>query len=295
MGEGGVGWGGVFDPEIHLAFMVWRRLNRPLNFVFRWREPERWEGDCGAGVEFPPHLGGTCVRTENREWVTLCVGVPGSATIDSSILQFLLTLSRLLLMQVTIEVVDGLEGHEPEKGLRKETKPNWASPNWRNWWPHTSSSSSSSSSSSTHQTEENERSYGSNTEDSNFLRPPADWDRRGSKAQTEYGEDYSVCVFTGKFTHAAQYLAASYSSTSPRRFNTWLLSDVESVICRFADLSCHHNKCSHPRRAFGSPWLKPLTLFYEMDSSVLWSSLCDTVWTPRYIKVREQEPGQRRR
>lgn len=85
-GRRGVGWGGVFDPEIHLAFMVWRRLNRPLNFVFRWREPERWEGDCGAGVEFPPHLGGTCVRTENREWVTLCVGVPGSATIDSSIL-----------------------------------------------------------------------------------------------------------------------------------------------------------------------------------------------------------------
>lgn len=92
---------------------------------------------------------------------------------------------------MTIEVVDGLEGHEPEKGLRKESKPNWASPNWRNWWPH---SSSASSSSTTHQTEEHDRSYGSNAEDSNFLRPPADWDRRGgagggSKAQTEYGED----------------------------------------------------------------------------------------------------------
>lgn len=94
--------------------------------------------------------------------------------------------------------MDGLEGHEPEKGLRKESKPNWASPNWRNWWPHTSSSSSSSS--TTHQTEENDRSYGSNSEDSNFLRPPTDWDRRGgtgggSKAQTEYGEnDSRVCV-----------------------------------------------------------------------------------------------------
>ena len=83
---------------------------------------------------------------------------------------------------MTIEVVDGLEGHEPEKGLRKESKPNW-----RNWWPH-------SSSYPTHQTEEQDRSYGSNGEDSNFLRPPSDWDRRGgagggSKAQTEYGEN----------------------------------------------------------------------------------------------------------
>lgn len=96
------------------------------------------------------------------------------------------------LIQVTIEVVDGLEGHEPEKGLRKESKPSWASPNWRNWWPHTSSSSSSSS--TTHQTEEHDRSYGSNGEDSNFLRPAVEWDRRGgtgggSKAQTEYGEN----------------------------------------------------------------------------------------------------------
>lgn len=76
--------GGVFDPEIHLAFMVWRRLNRPLNSVFRWREPERWEGDCRAGVEFPPHLGGTCARTERGGgWVILCVcvGVSESATL----------------------------------------------------------------------------------------------------------------------------------------------------------------------------------------------------------------------
>lgn len=43
----------VFDPGIHLAFMVWRRLSSPLNFVFRWREPKRWEGDCGAGVRSP--------------------------------------------------------------------------------------------------------------------------------------------------------------------------------------------------------------------------------------------------
>lgn len=92
---------------------------------------------------------------------------------------------------MTIEVVDGLEGHEPEKGLRKESKPNWASPNWRNWWPR---SSSPSSPSTAHQTEENDRTYGSNGEDSNFLRPSADWDRRGGtggggKAQTEYGEE----------------------------------------------------------------------------------------------------------
>ncbi|XP_017268550.1 isthmin-1 [Kryptolebias marmoratus] len=100
-------------------------------------------------------------------------------------------------IQVTIEVVDGLEGHEPENGLRKETKPSWASPNWRNWWPHTSSSSS-------HQTQAHDRSYGSKTKDSNFLRPPADWDRRGSKAQTEYdymdGEgdwsNWSACSVT---------------------------------------------------------------------------------------------------
>lgn len=58
---------GLFDPGIHLAFMVWRRLSSPLNFVFRWREPERWEGDCGAGLRSPrtpPHLGGTCVGAE---------------------------------------------------------------------------------------------------------------------------------------------------------------------------------------------------------------------------------------
>ncbi|XP_072293198.1 isthmin-1 [Eucyclogobius newberryi] len=83
-------------------------------------------------------------------------------------------------IQVTIEVVDGLEGHEQEKGLHKETKPNWASPNWRNWWPH------SSPSSGTHQNEEHK----AKNEDSNFLRPPPDWDRRGGagggKAQTEY-------------------------------------------------------------------------------------------------------------
>lgn len=54
MGEGEDERRGVFDPGIHLAFMVWRRLSSPLNFVFRWREPERWEGDCGAGVRSPP-------------------------------------------------------------------------------------------------------------------------------------------------------------------------------------------------------------------------------------------------
>lgn len=91
-------------------------------------------------------------------------------------------------IQVTIEVVDGLESHEQEKGLRKETKPNWASPNWRNWWPH----SSPSASGNTHQTQDHERSFSvGKNEDSNFLRPPSDWDRSGgagggSKAQSEY-------------------------------------------------------------------------------------------------------------
>lgn len=91
------------------------------------------------------------------------------------------------LSQVTIEVVDGLEDHESEKVLRKERKPNWASPNWRNMWPH-------SSSFPTHQTKKLDHSYGSNNEDSNFLRSSVDWDRRGgtrggSKAQSEYGEN----------------------------------------------------------------------------------------------------------
>ncbi|XP_057705089.1 isthmin-1 [Corythoichthys intestinalis] len=104
-------------------------------------------------------------------------------------------------IQVTIEVVDGLEAHEPEKGLRKENKPKWASPNWRTWWPHTSST--------THQGQEHDRSFGSNVEDSNFLRPPVDWDRRRGtadrgKPQTEYdymdGEgdwsNWSLCSVT---------------------------------------------------------------------------------------------------
>lgn len=84
--------------------------------------------------------------------------------------------------QVTIEVVDGLESHEAEKGLRKERKPNWPSPNWRNWWPHSSSFPG--------RHEERDHNYGANNEDSNFLRPSTDWDRRGGgKAQAEYGEN----------------------------------------------------------------------------------------------------------
>lgn len=84
---------------------------------------------------------------------------------------------------MTIEVVDGLESQEAEKSLRKERKPSWPSPNWRNWWPH-------SSSFPTRQNEERDPSYGGNNEDSNFLRPSTDWDRRGGgKSQTEYGEN----------------------------------------------------------------------------------------------------------
>lgn len=84
---------------------------------------------------------------------------------------------------MTIEVVDGLESHEAEKGLRKERKPNWPSPNWRNWWPHSSSFPG-------RHNEERDHNYGANNEDSNFLRPSTDWDRRGGgKAQAEYGEN----------------------------------------------------------------------------------------------------------
>lgn len=59
MGEGGEGGGrgrrgGVFDPGIHLAFMVWRRLSSPLNFVFRWREVGGWLWGRGGGQP-PPH------------------------------------------------------------------------------------------------------------------------------------------------------------------------------------------------------------------------------------------------
>lgn len=164
----------------------------------------------------------------------MCVGVSESVTSKHPIDPFCpktlfkcLSMDFCSLIQVTIEVVDGLESHEPEKGLRKESKPNWASPNWRNWWPQ----SSSASSSSTTQTEEHDRSYGSNSEDSNFLRPPADWDRRGgtgggSKAQTEYGEnDRRVCWRGNECAmHTAEYLAGStgsHLSAGLQRFHRW--------------------------------------------------------------------------
>ncbi|XP_036403262.1 isthmin-1 [Megalops cyprinoides] len=88
-------------------------------------------------------------------------------------------------IQVTIEVVDGLEGAEPEKGLRKENKPSWASPNWRNWWQR------SSSAVTPRRPDDQDYPYDGNTDDSNFLKPLGDWDRRGgaggmTKAQTEY-------------------------------------------------------------------------------------------------------------
>lgn len=119
-------------------------------------------------------------------------------------------------VQVTIEVVDGLESHEPEKGLRKENKPSWASPNWRNWWPR----SSSPSSSSTTQTEEHDRAYGSNSEDSNFLRPSVDWDRRGgagggSKTQTEYGENEEGVLAHGRVFSSGSYLSTASPQMSP--------------------------------------------------------------------------------
>lgn len=84
---------------------------------------------------------------------------------------------------MTIEVVDGLEGHEAEKSLRKDRKPSWPSPNWRSWWPHSPSFPARPN-------EERDQNYGGNNEDSNFLRPSAEWERRGGgKSPTEYGEN----------------------------------------------------------------------------------------------------------
>lgn len=61
-----------------------------------------------------------------------------------------------------------------------------------------------------------------------------------------------VCVLsTIRIAEYFEEPTRSYLSTG--RFHRWSLSDVESVICRFADLNCHHNKCTHPGRAFGSP------------------------------------------
>ncbi|KAI1894685.1 hypothetical protein AGOR_G00118300 [Albula goreensis] len=88
-------------------------------------------------------------------------------------------------IQVTIEVVDGLEGAEPDKERQKDNKPSWASPNWRNWWQRTSSAVTA------RRPDDQDYPYEGNTDDSNFLKPLGDWDRRGStggmsKAQTEY-------------------------------------------------------------------------------------------------------------
>lgn len=134
----------------------------------------------------------------------------------------------LFFTQVTIEVVDGLEGHEPEKGLRKESKPNWTS-NWRNWWTR-------SSSFTTHQIGENDRSYGSNSEDSNFLRPSTEWDRRGgtrggSKAQAEYGENDRRVEFVRKQVHNAQ-------STIFSRVHRLLLEHWSSAFPQIATVWC---------------------------------------------------------
>lgn len=92
-------------------------------------------------------------------------------------------------IQVTIEVVDSLEGSESEKGMRKENKPGWAATNWRNWWQRSSSSSSASTPKGP---DEQDYPYESKTEDSNFLKPLGDWERRGAAGtgsrtpQTEY-------------------------------------------------------------------------------------------------------------
>ncbi|KPP68167.1 hypothetical protein Z043_113168 [Scleropages formosus] len=85
--------------------------------------------------------------------------------------------------QVTIEVVDGLEAPEPEKDLRKESKPAWAAPNWRNWWQRSSPAVAA------RRPEEQDYPYDGDTDDSNFLKPMEEWEQRGGgKMHTEYGE-----------------------------------------------------------------------------------------------------------
>ncbi|KAJ8246159.1 hypothetical protein GJAV_G00264340 [Gymnothorax javanicus] len=84
-------------------------------------------------------------------------------------------------IQVTIEVVDGREGAEPDQDLRKESQSGKTSSSWRDWWTRSSPSVAGGNS-------------GSNPDDSNFLKP--EWERRGggatqkggfnSKTQTDY-------------------------------------------------------------------------------------------------------------
>ncbi|MFT7819360.1 isthmin-1 [Arapaima gigas] len=85
-------------------------------------------------------------------------------------------------IQVTIEVVDGLEVPESEKELRKESKPAWATPNWRNWWQRSSSAIAA------RRPEEPDYPYEGDADDSNFLKPMTEWEQRGggSKMHTEY-------------------------------------------------------------------------------------------------------------
>ncbi|KAI7805813.1 isthmin-1 [Triplophysa rosa] len=127
-------------------------------------------------------------------------------------------------IQVTIEVVDSLEQPESEKGTRKENKPGWTAPNWRNWFQR---SSSSSSASTPKVPEEQDYPHESNTEDSNFLKPLADWERRGaastgSRTQTEYdyidGEgdwsSWSPCSVTCENGNQKRTRSCGYACTA---------------------------------------------------------------------------------
>ncbi|XP_018606394.1 isthmin-1-like [Scleropages formosus] len=87
-------------------------------------------------------------------------------------------------IQVTIEVVDGSDGPEPDMGIHKETEPNWAFPSWRNWWSRTSSAVAAP------RRADNIRGAGYNgsPEEGNFLKPLWGQNRHEGKVQAEYDD-----------------------------------------------------------------------------------------------------------
>ncbi|XP_029106706.1 isthmin-1 isoform X1 [Scleropages formosus] len=114
-------------------------------------------------------------------------------------------------IQVTIEVVDGLEAPEPEKDLRKESKPAWAAPNWRNWWQRSSPAVAA------RRPEEQDYPYDGDTDDSNFLKPMEEWEQRGGgKMHTEYGPHVNGSRWGVISLRCAFLLIASTYRRTPR-------------------------------------------------------------------------------